>query len=233
MEDKDKFVFVTVVCDGCASRVDSNHTVEKDCRLRNEGDLLDYLTYNEGWKAVDEAHDKYLCKECAENPANRKHPGEGRIIREEDELYGVRCDLCGKLFIDEDDTGGSHFIDRGDAIDEARGAYGWTTIRIGEKDEKDYCPDCWHMCKELEEDLEGDCKDCPNYSWCEGEGEIPNKRPFVSFECPGNCPYFESTRSNHAKCNLPEEEAAKCPRLTKWAKEKKELIAKGRIDANV
>lgn len=216
------FSFATVVCDGCACRVDSNISVERDARLRDEGELLEYLMEERGWTEVDAAHDKYLCGACSKNPGNRKHQCEGRIIREEDELYGVCCDLCGRGFIDDDDSGGSHFLDQGDAIDIARGSYGWATIGQGTDNEKDYCPDCWHRCRELEEDLEGDCETCPNWEWCRGEGDLPNERPHIRYETcyiDGKpCKFYKGPREN-AECTLPKGE--KCLRLLHVIEEQK------------
>lgn len=216
MEVKQKFIFCTVVCDGCACRADSHVSVEYDNRLRDEADLLAYLVLDKGWTAVDKEHDKYLCEKCSEDKKHRKYPGEGRVIREADELYGVRCDLCGRIFVDDDDTGGEFFTDSGFAADKARGEYGWNTIPFGSENGKDYCPDCWHRCKILEEDPYGDCEECPNWDWCLGEGDIPNDHPNIRgatcYVNDARCKYYTGKREN-AKCTLPKGE--KCLRLLK------------------
>ena len=60
------FNFATVVCDGCAKRVDSECDDE---RLFDQDDLVEWvLSERLDWRQIDmEDDEKWFCPECAKN----------------------------------------------------------------------------------------------------------------------------------------------------------------------
>lgn len=209
-----QFDFCTIVCNGCGDRVDS--TINEEW-LVEEWELEDKIE-EKGWTRDPSVKDKWLCTKCSEDKSHRKHPGEGRTILEPEELVGVRCDLCGRLYRDEFDTGSTHWEDDWKAEDEARGE-GWREI-----DEKIYCPDCWY-CNE----------DISDEEYEKTEGEYAREKPDASDECPINCPYFSKDAINY-HCSLAGSgaDAQKCLRLIEWKDKKKEVEEENhKIEENV
>ena len=215
------FDFATVICDGCACRIDSNS--EGDI-LRDYEDLIDWKLEDCDWERVEEDNDeKWYCPLCAKNPSHRTHPGEGRVIVETEPLYGLKCDHCGRQWEDTD-MGGTSYEDFNDTMQQAN---------YGEWDEiggKWYCPDCYKTCKAMS--AEGDgvqnweevfCSKCKYKDDC---NEIePRSIPCANLdECNPDCPYRTGTSYN-MMCTAPAN--AKCPRVEEW---KNEGIAKQEAD---
>lgn len=201
-----QFDFCTIVCNGCGARIDSLVDGE---RLLEEDELEENIEEN-GWTKYPSNNDKWLCKSCSEDETHRKYPGEGRTIIEPEKLFGVRCDLCGKIYYDRFDTGCTHWEDDYYAIEKAHDD-GWNEI-----DGNTYCEDCWY------------CDD-------DSDDEHVREKPIASEECPINCPYF-SKDSLHHHCSLSRtgEETKKCKRLTDWKEKKKEIEEKNlKIEENV
>lgn len=220
MKTLHKFEFGTIVCNGCGCRIDSR---DDECEiLRDIEDMLDYWLVSKGWKEYKKG--KWYCKECAEDPSHRKHPNEGKIIREREILYGLLCDNCGREF--EDYEGLSRFTDFNDTIERAK-EDDWN-----EWGDMCLCPDCWDTCKSIKaeergEDGEGYCIECPCRADC---NEIDKREvPETSYECEiaildsegrygGKCPHFHQEKNLKATCSLPAGE--ECPRLKNWKMEK-------------
>lgn len=217
METLTKFVFGTVVCDGCAKRVDSNQgdgLVDVDA-------LVDYYLGNFlEWRRIGDGDEKWYCPQCARDKAHRKCPGEGRVIREKTALYGLKCDLCGRGF--EDLEGHSCWEDESAAKSEAR-YDGWEEIGG-----KWYCPDCHRMCPVLEDTTPDDNWEEKYCSGCQFKDDcteyVPREIPTVSAEClyavvhPDKgwvkCPWLKASDDKEWKCVLPE--GSECPRVQYW-----------------
>ena len=214
--------FATVVCDGCARRIDSHFDGE---RLYDYDELVDYKLDDLDWQKVDENDDnKWLCPDCAKNEAHRKHPGEGRIIVEPEPLFGIKCDLCGKTF--EDFEGYSCWEDDGFAEENARDNE-W--VDIGDKW---YCPDCYRTCDAMEDEDEENwkekyCSKCPYKDDC--NEVVPLDHPRCSDECKyafkgddGNwkrCPHYKTCdgKTYHPdECCLIDNGGDECPRVAYW-----------------
>ena len=215
------FDFATVVCDGCARRVDSNILGDV---LRDYADLIEWKLEDSEWERVEEGNDeKWYCPLCAKDPRYRTHPGEGRVIVETEPLYGLKCDHCGRQW--EDSTEGyTSFEDPSDTETHAQDDE-WIEI-----DGKWYCPDCYKTCKAIS--AEGDgvenweevfCSKCKYKNDC---NEIePRSIPCANLdECNSDCPYRSGTRHS-MKCTAPAD--AKCPRVEEW---KNEGMAKQEAD---
>lgn len=210
-----QFDFCTIVCNGCGARIDSLVNGE---RLLEEDELEENIEEN-GWTKDPSNKDKWLCKSCTEYETHRKYPGEGRTIIEPEKLFGVRCDICGKIYDDRFDTGCTHWEDDYCAIEKARDD-GWNEI-----DGKIYCEDCWYYNEDVsDEEFE------------KTEGDYAREKPLASDECSEKCPYF-SKDTLHYHCSLPRtgEEVKKCPRLIEWeTKKRKEVEEKNhKIEENV
>lgn len=229
MEELRKFEFGTIVCDGCARRIDSNVNEEV---LYDVEDLLGgELEYRE-WE--EQSDGKWYCPECAKDPKHRIHPGEGRIIVDRMTLSGLRCDCCGHEF--ENYEGFSCWEDFSDTEDKARDD-GWNDV-----DGKMLCPDCWKTCAAIE-DVEEDnyeevyCSKCPYKDDCNeivpSDGPTPSDR--CRYACRNGdgkwekCPHLshlaEGIKTIHG-CNLPKGE--KCPHVLQWEKDKVEVERKNR-----
>jgi len=207
-----QFDFCTIVCNGCGARIDSLVDGE---RLLDEEELEESIEDN-GWTRDQSDEDKWFCKACSEDESHRKYPGEGRTILEPEKLIGVRCDLCGREYRDEFDTGCTHWDDEFHAENEARDE-GWCDI-----DGKIYCNDCWFCNEDITDD-----------EYEKTEGYYSRKKPIASDECSPKCPYF-SKESFDRKCSLSDDEYCKCPRLIEWEQKRKEIEEKNRkIEENV
>lgn len=205
METLMKFNFCTIVCNGCGERVDSNI---KDEILLDEEEL-EYEIEDLGWTKDPNDKEKWLCEKCSESESHRRHPGEGRTIIEPMKLYGFRCDLCGREWFDEVNTGCTSFEDSDYAYDCAIDE-GWCEI-----DGKLYCQDCWHNDEEVSEE-----------EYSKTEGRYPNKKPCPSCDCPRNCEYFSKEGGWLSKCSLDDSEYDKCRRIIDWKNEKPKLEKK-------
>lgn len=206
METLMQLDFCTIVCNGCGMRIDSLVDGE---RVFDKEELEESILEN-GWTEDGSCDGRFLCKGCSEDESNRKYPGEGRTIVEPEKLFGVRCDLCGKEYCDENDTGFTHWEDESYAIEKAK-EDDWRTI-----DGNTYCGDCWY------------CDD-------DSDVEHVREKPIASEECPINCPYF-SKDSLHYHCSLSRtgEETEKCKRLIDWKEKKREIEEKNlKIEENV
>ena len=155
------FNFATVVCDGCARRLDSNFDGE---RLYDYDELIEWKLEDLDWQKVNEDDDdKWLCPDCAKDELHRKHPGEGRIIVEPEPLVGLECDLCGKTF--ENFEGYSCWTEESVTHEMARDDE-WMEI-----DGKWYCPDCYCTCPGMQDENEPNwedkyCSKCPYKDDC-------------------------------------------------------------------
>lgn len=215
------FDFATVVCDGCACRIDSN---SEGGILRNYEDLIDWKLEDSEWQRVQGGNDeKWYCPLCAKDPSHRTHPGEGRVIVETTPLYGLKCDHCGREWEDTD-IGGTSCEDFNATTENARGD-DWQEIGG-----KWYCPDCYQTCKAMVDENDGVenweevyCSKCKYKDDC-NEVE-PRAIPCANLdECNSDCPYRSGTRFNMT-CTAPAD--AKCPRIEEW---KNEGIAKQEAD---
>lgn len=217
--------FATVVCDGCARRIDSNFDGE---RLYDYDELIEWKLEDLDWQKVDENDDdKWLCPDCAKDKAHRKHPGEGRTILEKTPLFGLKCDLCGRTF---EDLGGFTCWEDESAVCEFAHDNEW--MEIGGKW---YCPDCYCTCPAIEDD-EMDwneaekryCAKCPYEKDC--NEVVPLDEPKCSPECncvfkdeKGHwcrCPHYKSSedrfRGVEMRCWLIADGGAECPRVAYW-----------------
>lgn len=229
MEELRKFVFGTIVCNGCGRRIDSRNDDEW---LHDLEELED--CYLDDWGWVEQSEDKWLCPDCVKDPNHRKNPGEGRIIAERDTLSGLRCDHCGKKF--ENSEGFSFWPDFSTTEEMARDE-DWS-----EMGGKMLCPDCYKTCPAMLDEEEENyeevyCRKCPHKNNCDEIVEC--EVPMVSNECKiavrtedGNgrvrhekCPYHQPNPFG-GKCNLPD--GKKCPRLETWEKEKIEVEKKNK-----
>ena len=229
MEELHKFVFGTIVCDGCGRRIDSHNDDEW---LHDLEELED--CYLDDWGWVEQSEDKWLCPDCVKDPNHRTHPGEGRIIVERDTLSGLRCDHCGKQF--EDSEGYSSWTDSTIAEEMARDD-DWREVGG-----KMLCPDCYKTCPAMEDESEEDyeeiyCNKCPHKNLCDEVVEC--EIPIVSQECKvavkvqyeqskrryEPCPYYLPAPIG-GKCNLPKGKT--CPRVETWTKVKGEVEQKNR-----
>lgn len=229
MEELYKFVFGTIVCDGCACRIDSKDA--DDERLYDIDYLLDCKLEDHGW--VKQSKDKWYCPKCAKDPSHRTHPGEGRVIVENTTLSGLRCDHCGATF--ESSEGYSCWEDSSYTEDHSRDE-DWHEL-----DGKMLCPDCWRTCDAMEDAALDDdaweetyCSKCPHKDNCDEvvEREVPD----VSLECNAAmrvskdgrvkyepCPYLvpNPVKGLREKCNLPK--GQKCPRVEAWEIDKEKV----------
>lgn len=208
------FDFATVICDGCACRIDSNS--EGDI-LREYEDLIDWKLEDSDWARVEAGNDeKWYCPLCAKDPSHRTHPGEGRIIVETEPLFGLKCDNCGRQWEDTD-IGGTSFEDFNATTENARDN-DWQVIGG-----KWYCPDCYQTCKAISEEGEGAvnveevfCSKCCQYKDDCKEIE-PRSIPCANLdECNTDCPYRSGTHFNMT-CTAHAD--AKCPRVEEWKNE--------------
>lgn len=216
--------FATVVCDGCARRIDSTFNDE---RLYSYEEFIDYKLEDLDWQKVDENDDdRWLCPDCAKDESHRKHPDEGRIIVEPEPLYGLECDLCGKTF--EDYEGYSCWREEGETHEAAREDE-W--MKIGGKW---YCPDCYCTCPAIkDEEMDWDeakkryCAKCPYEEDC--NEVVPLDKPEPSSECEyafkgedGNwkrCPHYEKDSNGNRiphTCCLYASGGKECPRVAYW-----------------
>ena len=216
--------FATVVCDGCARRLDST---ENDERLYDYDELVDCKLEDWGWERVNDKDDeKWLCPECVKDKEHRKHPGEGRIIVEKTPQFGLKCDLCGKTF--ESFEGYFCWEDEGCTEEHARDD-DW--MEIGGKW---YCPDCYCTCAAMEdEDMDWDeaekkyCHKCPYEKDC--REAVPLDKPKCSDECKyafkgedGNwemCPHYKTCDGKTYypdECCLVDNGGDECPRVAHW-----------------
>lgn len=219
MQTLKTFDFATIVCDGCARRIDSNFDGE---RLYDYAELTEWKLDNLGWTKVDEKDDdRWLCPECSKDEKHRSHPGEGRVIVEKTPLFGLRCDLCGRTF--EDFDGFSCWADDGIA-EELAGDEEWQKI-----DGKWYCSDCYCTCPAMQDENEANyeekyCKKCPYENDC---GEVvPLDKPNPSSECKyafkgedGNwkrCPHYGDSQVLPEKCCIIANGGGECPRVAYW-----------------
>lgn len=203
------FDFATVVCDGCACREDSNSDGE---HLRDYEDLIGWKLEDCDWERVEEGNDeKWYCPLCAKDPEHRTHPGEGRVIGETIPLYGIKCDHCGREWVDED-IGGTSYADFNDTIQQAK----YDEWR--EMGGKWYCPDCWQTCKAMSKEGDGVenweevfCSKCKSKDDCNSieSRDVPYPN---SDECPRNCQYRKGFHCEATK-------AAQCPRVLDWERE--------------
>ena len=218
------FDFATVVCDGCARRLDSTFNGE---RLYDCDELIDFKLEDLGWqKYVEEDDEKWFCPDCAKDEAHRKHPGEGRIILEKIPQFGMVCDLCGKTF--EDSEGYSFWLDDSFVEENAKN-HEW--MEIGGKW---YCPDCYCTCPAIEDDgMDWDeakkryCAKCPYEKDC---GEVvPLDEPNPSDECKyavkdadgswKRCPHYKTCDGKTYRpdtCCLITNGGDECPRVAYW-----------------
>ena len=230
MEELHQFEFGTIVCDGCGCRFDSNF--DDEC-IHSLGELLDDELDQHEWE--EQPEDKWYCPECVQDPTHRKHPGEGRIIGERMTLSGIRCDHCGKKFVNLD--GYSLWEDYSYAKEQARDG-DWREL-----DGKMLCEDCYRDCLAVEhEDKDGIdfeekfCSKCPHKDNC--NETVGRDVPDANHDCEyavrtmdednqrvkyEKCPYYESNPPFRARCNLPEGE--RCPRIVAWEIERKEVEA--------
>lgn len=223
MQTISTFDFATVVCDGCACRVDSQSA--NDERLHDYDELVDYKLDNMGWEQVDENNDeKWLCPLCVKDKAHRSHPGEGRIIVEKVPTFGLRCDLCGKTF--ENYEGYSFWPEESIAHEMARNDE-W--MEVGDKF---LCPDCYQTCDAMEDEEEENykekyCSKCPYEHDC--NEVVPRDRPECSSDCKyaykgedGNwkrCPFLETSDGKPYrpdKCCLEANGGKECTRVAYW-----------------
>lgn len=225
MQTIQTFDFATVICDGCACRRDSYPDFD-DVRLLDYADLVEWKLEDADWLQVDEDDDdKWLCPLCAKDPSHRTHLGEGRIIVEERPLFGLRCDLCGKLF--EDSDGFSCWGDDCTPYELAPD-YDWMELSG-----KWYCPDCHRTCDPMQDcDEEPDweekyCKKCPYEHDC--NESVPREKPMCSDECKHavegeggkwkRCPHYhthDGKTYTPDKCTLAEDGGKECPRVAWW-----------------
>ena len=224
MEELHRFVFGTVVCDGCGRRIDS--TTANDERLHDVHELLEWKLDELGWAKCDNG--KWLCPDCVADPAHRTRPGEGEVVSENDMTYGLRCDHCGKEF--ENYEGYSIWMKSWVTHEEATDS-DWRDIGG-----KMLCPDCYRDCDAMGnlEDEDEDwvqkyCSKCPHKDDCDEVVErdtplvdccccksalrIVDTNGVVHYHC---CPHLVS-----GKCTLPE--GVKCPRLVTWRIEREEV----------
>lgn len=139
MQTLKTFKWGTIVCDGCAHRIDSGIDIDSTGVIIDTDELVEITLPSRGWKQVKETDPtKWLCPSCQENDQHRKFPNEGRVIEENIPLYGVMCDRCGAEWVDVYDTGASHFTNPDHAEEEALND-GWADISG-----KIYCPHCWY-----------------------------------------------------------------------------------------
>ena len=214
MKTVNKFCFATIVCDGCAGRVDS--TIDDEF-MYDYDDLTGWVLEWHDWQHVKD--DKWYCPACAKDPGHRTYPGEGREIVEVEPLFGLKCDHCGREW--EDTTiGYAAFEDFGDAEVHANDD-GWQEI-----EGKWYCPDCYQTCKAMSDESDGVenweevyCSKCKYKDDC---NEIePRDIPYPDHaECNRDCPYRDATAA-FIRCKASA--GAKCPRVEEW---KNEGIAK-------
>lgn len=235
MERLQQFDFATIICDGCARRVDS---LVNDEVLKDYADLVECHLPDDGWEQQGNDDDKWLCPECVKDESHRKYPGEGRVIIEPTTLSGLCCDLCGKHF--ENYEGYSCWEDVADTQNMARDD-NWVEI-----DGKFYCPDCYQTCgaiadEEEEHYEEAYCSKCPYKDDC---GEYwPREKPECSSDCltaykdeSGNwcrCPHYKTTvitpYQTRRECLLEEEnKGGKCPRVAQWEKDRVVLAEKNK-----
>lgn len=219
MEELRKFEFGTIVCDGCARRIDSSVNDEV---LYDVEDLLGGELKEHEWE--EQSDGKWFCPECAKDPKHRTHPGEGRIIVDRMTLSGLRCDCCGHKF--ENYEGFSCWEDFSDTKEYAR-EDDWNDVG-----DKILCPDCWKTCAAIEDEEEDNyeevyCSKCPHKDDC-NEAEV-RSMPEASNNCTyafksedgkwHRCPHFAEVIKNlKSVCNLPKGE--KCPRILQWEKDK-------------
>lgn len=207
------FDFATVVCDGCACRVDS--TIGNE-RLIDYEALIDWKLEYSDWKRVKEGDDeKWFCPNCGKDPSKRIHPGEGRVIIESEPLFGLKCDHCGRQWQDVD-SGCTSYADFNDTTGKAQDD-GWQEI-----DGKWYCPGCWKTCRAMSEDgdkveawAEVFCSECKYKDDC---NEIePRDVPYPNQdECPSTCQHRRGTDV----CFLCDAlKGTQCPRVQEWEKE--------------
>lgn len=224
MEELHKFVYGTVVCDGCACRIDSR-TADGD-RIHDKDSLVEYKLEDLGW--IDLGKDKWLCPECAKSPSHRTHPGEGRVIAERETVSGLRCDLCGKSF--EDFEGFSVWEDFSDTQMHANDD-DWQEI-----DGRWLCPDCYRSCDAIEDEEEENyeevyCSKCSHKDDC---NEVEERTvPDLSLDCKSAvksepCPFYapNNVKGLRGTCNLPKDK--KCPRVEAWEVEKEEVAKKNK-----
>lgn len=229
MEELRKFVFGTVVCDGCGYRVDSQSANTE--RIHDIDDLLEWKLEDMGW--VEKSEDKWLCPNCVAHLENHKHSGEGRVIAEKMTVSGLRCDHCGKSF--ENYEGYSVWEDFSDTKEHARDD-DWYDI-----DGRWLCPDCYRTCDamlnenfEVEDWEERYCAKCPHKDNC--DEVVEREVPAVSIECKSIEHMDDSLRSSYkpclfysanpvkglnGRCNLPN--GQKCPRVAAWEKDKEKV----------
>ena len=231
MEELHKFVYGTVVCDGCACRRDSDDA--DDERLHDIDDLLGCRLEDIEW--VQQSEDKWFCPECATNPSHRTHPGEGRVIAEKTTCSGLRCDHCGAAF--ESSEGFSWWEDFSYTEENARNE-DWRDVGG-----KMLCPDCYRTCDAMEDEEEENyedvyCSKCPHKDDC--NEVVEREVPVISPECESAvkkidessrvsykpCPFHvkNPVKGLNGKCNLPQ--GKKCPRVEAWEIEKEEVAKK-------
>lgn len=227
MEVLRQFDFATVICDGCARRVDSH---VDDEWMRDYDELIECYLPDNGWEPQDKDEEKWLCPECIKDKSHRKHPGEGRVIIEPTTLSGMHCDLCGKHFENYD---GYSFWEEYWSTKEFAREEDW--VEIGGKF---YCPDCYKHCPAIEDEEEENyeevyCKKCPYEDDC--SEYWPREKPEPSEECTyaqknekGNwhkCKHYVQEGCKSI-CNIPDGE--KCPRVAQCEKDRPEIEKKNK-----
>lgn len=222
MEVLNRFLYGTIVCNGCAKRIDSEYDDEF---LHNVDELEDHLRDN-GWEEKD---GKFLCPECVKSPSHRRYPGEGRTIVEKSTTSALKCDLCGREF--RDIEGFACWEDFDDTLEHARDL-DWQEIGG-----KMLCPDCYCDCDAIKDEKEEHweevyCAKCPYKEDC--DQNVPRDKPAPSDECKyavrtadrnwHKCLWLKESIPGGVRCELPE--GKKCSRVEQFEKDRPVIEAK-------
>ena len=147
MQTLKTFKWGTIVCDGCAHRIDSGIDIDSTGVIIDTDELVEITLPDRGWKHVQGDNlNKWLCPLCLTDEHHRKFPNEGRIIEENIPLFGVMCDRCGAEWVDVYDCGATFYQDPDYAEEEAL-SDGWAEISG-----KIYCPHCWFQNEDISDE---------------------------------------------------------------------------------